>query len=93
MDKPGLDKPLSIVTTPQEDSIDFVITNSSPGSTFAHLRRSSISANSVTSGSSTSLSTTPARKLDTSMGSAKKVSVGDSRKSTLIISAYFMLTM
>ena len=53
-----------------EDNIDFVKTNSSPGSSWAHLRRNSMSTNSQPSQSTPIV---PTRKLDTSMGSAKKV--------------------
>lgn len=73
MEKAAMDKSLSVITTPtpQEESIDFVITSSSPGSTFAHLRRTSVSGGS--NNTAATASSTPARRLDTSMGSAKKV--------------------
>lgn len=69
LDRASTEKPLS-VSTSMEDSIDFVKTNSSPGSSWAHLRRNSVSSNSHTTQITP---TVPTRKLDTSMGSAKKV--------------------
>ena len=75
MDKCSIDKPLT-VSVSESDNIDFVKTNSSPGSTWAHLRRNSVSSNSQSAHVSQANSNTPllaSRKLDTSMGSAKKV--------------------
>lgn len=70
-----MDKPLTVSVSPQEESIDFVKTNSSPGSSWAHLRRNSL----VTTPQPTHTNSTlhpnllASRKLDVSMGSAKKV--------------------
>lgn len=88
LDKCSTDKPLT-VSVSENDSIDFVKTNSSPGSSWAHMRRSSISSNGPTHSlqlqhtpqsqlhNSLAANSTPllaSRKLDISMGSAKKVS-------------------
>ncbi|XP_067932021.1 inactive histone-lysine N-methyltransferase 2E-like isoform X2 [Watersipora subatra] len=69
----GLDKPLT-VSVSQSESMDFVKTNSSPGSSWAHLRRNSITGSNQPTNTAQS-NTTPvlsSRKLDISMGSAKK---------------------